>query len=1521
MKSRGVTYRAGGTGRADYALWDIIENDKSFKPVAETTTYDAGTSTIIIPGLVTIEEKAKKKNDVKARSMLLMALLNKHLMTFNQYKDAKTLFAAIEIIFDLEKIHENDVEEIDLKWQLALLSMRAKRFFQKTGKKITINGRDIAGYDKSKVEWFNCHKLGHFARECKSYMVNDEAPTNMAFIALSDSENIDAPLIEDWESNDEDEVESPPEKERKNVEPSIDKVEVEIPKQNDKPAWRPIKYAEIYRTQRPRARCKYHQRERMVNGTNHSRVNHNATTIPKAMLTRTGLKHVNSVRLVNPKRNFFKKINTAKEKVNTARPNSVVLNAVRANKGKAVKASTCHSHKKIEDQGYFNNGCSWHMTGNISYLINFKEFYEGYVAFEGGAKGGKITGKGTIRTADESHVLLKVPRKNNMYSVDMKNIVPKKDLTCLVAKATNDESMHWHRRLDLFSPTSVSSIMPKKYSHVITDDFSNFTWVFFLVTKDEISRILKSFITKIENLLDKKIKIIICDNGTKFKNRVMNEFSKEKGIKKEYSVARSPQQNGVAERKNKTLIKAARTMLADSKLPITFWAEAVNTACYVHNRVLVVKPHFKTPYELFRGRTLALNEEFFFGYSTNSKAFRVYNTRTRKVEENLHIMFFENKPLIVGKEASFDAGQSSMEEGPNQDYILMPLWNDDSLFDSFPKDSDSENSDTDGSINIIRLNDDYFGANNDMRSLNGVELDISNLSTTYHVLMTPNTRINKDHSFDNVIGDMQSGAQTRRMTVTTDEQGFISAIYEEKTYVDLHTCLFAYFLSQDKPKRITNALKDPAWVEVIQEELMQFHLQKMDVKSAFLYGRIEEEVYVCQPPGFEDPDYTDKVYKVEKALFEVKNNLHIECNDKGVNFIEARINQSLKEFLHQPHDEKVRELVSNSPRVDEEVKHMFDHTSETIDTTKENNVKGGFNINSGAVSGHLCGKDVSNDNPTKCDSPAIGVIRLIFSHDSDGNHGDNGSSDIEEVIIEKVAPDVDISQSKPVVIVSDTEKILDLTFEKVNTFNYGGIGLSMSATHKIFDGHTYFLFMKAWAAAARGSPERMSQSFVASQVFPNDPSFKYSWPSKFTNTESIITNYCHFLLESQPDLPMLMGEIRESIAKINSDHIESIKGENGQKEFNQILRSLKDLTNVTEDGDNCLFVTSILHSGMYELDFGWGKPIWYCDMNAGFSRIVALNDTLKAGSAEATVTLKCDEMEIFEHDHELLSYVMVDPTSSPSMSSLQLEVRNLSETHKKKVDVYFSKAESDGIFDILMTAVSIIYQKEKSKECEKDWKENTVTNYTICYYCGILTTDITKNQKRKRTSEKDFSNNEVKLLKEPLKEKTEQVQQMIRDQAKEYHENKTAMQKKEELWQSKESLLIRVLTDVLKIIEQLKTKQIRLEEHKDEEIRELKSQLQKEKEKRTQDQKEFPPLKSSQIARPSIETEVHYSGNTTASPKVRKITNQLYNVKVDFDIPDCPTFRTTAIINISMVHKQKSHSRRGTGAPNSYRFL
>ncbi|GJY44883.1 putative ribonuclease H-like domain-containing protein [Tanacetum coccineum] len=226
----------------------------------------------------------------------------------------------------------------------------------------------------------------------------------------------------------------------------------------------------------------------------------------------------------------------------------------------------------------------------------------------------------------------------------------------------------------------------------------------------------------------------------------MIEFCGSKGIKREYSNARTPQQNGVAERKNRTLIEAARTMLADSFLPNTFWAEAVSTACYVLNRVLVTKPQNKTPYELITGKLPIISyirpfgchvtilntidhlgkfeekadEGFLVGYSLSSKAFRVYNLATKRVEENLHIKFLENKPNVAGigptwlfnldyltdsinyqpvrlenqatknagpQEANTSAGtqdntvagNSDMEDEPVQEYCVLPLWSSYSL--------------------------------------------------------------------------------------------------------------------------------------------------------------------------------------------------------------------------------------------------------------------------------------------------------------------------------------------------------------------------------------------------------------------------------------------------------------------------------------------------------------------------------------------------------------------------------------------------------------------------------------------------------------------------------------------------------------------------------------------------------------------------------------------------------------------------------------------------------------------------
>ncbi|GJZ46827.1 putative ribonuclease H-like domain-containing protein [Tanacetum coccineum] len=716
-------------------------------------------------------------------------------------------------------------------------------------------------------------------------------------------------------------------------------------------------------------------------------------------------------------------------------PNSAVVNVVRANQVNAVKASTCwvwrptklnsasitlKRHNYVDEQG---RSKLWMLKAHDKdhvLSLDFKEFDGGCVTFGGGAKGGKITGKGTFKIgkldfenvyfvkelqfnlfsvsqmcdkknsvlftntgcfvlspdfklADESQVLLKVPRKNNMYIVDIKNIVPKECLTCLVAKATLDESMLWHRRLghvnfktisklvkenlvrglpikrfendqtcvaclkgkqhkasckskiqnsitqplfmlhmDLFGLTFMSSVINKKYCLVVTDDYSRFTWVFFLASKDETSGILKSFISEIENLVDKKVKIIRCDNGTKFKNRVMSKFCKQKGIKREFSVARTPQQNSVAERRNRTQIEATRTITPALSFmrPLGCHVTILYTLDYLGK---------------FDGKS---DEGFFVGYSLNSKAFRVYNIRTKKVEESLHISFLEDKPIIVGDgpkwlfdidvlkksmnyvlvvgtnsndlvgtEESIGAGHSSKETGSSQDYILTPLWKDGLLFDYSLKNASndepqpssdagkkddesvckesgiadqekSENSTQDvntarPSINtkldMFSLRDNATATHADFFS-DETEVDMRNITTIYPIPSTPNTRIHKDHLLDHVIGDEEPKKVYRNKK---DERGII---------IRNKARLVAQGYTQEEGIDYDEVFALVARIEAIRlflayASFKDFVVYQMDVKSVFLYGKIEAEVYVCQPLGFEDPEFPGIFYKVEKALY------------------------------------------------------------------------------------------------------------------------------------------------------------------------------------------------------------------------------------------------------------------------------------------------------------------------------------------------------------------------------------------------------------------------------------------------------------------------------------------------------------------------------------------------------------------------------------------------------------------------------------------------------------------------------
>ncbi|GKF26883.1 retrovirus-related pol polyprotein from transposon TNT 1-94, partial [Tanacetum coccineum] len=207
--------------------------------------------------------------------------------------------------------------------------------------------------------------------------------------------------------------------------------------------------------------------------------------------------------------------------------------------------------------------------------------------------------------------------------------------------------------IDLCGPMQVASINGKRYILVIVDDYSRYTWTLFQSSKDETPEVLKYFLTMIQRNLEAPVISIRTDNGTKFLNKTLNAFFKEEGIEHQTSTPRTPEQNGVVERQNRTLVEAARTMLLASKLLLFFLAKAIATACYTQNRSIIIPTHEKTEYHIINDRKSLIKHLHIFGctcyltrdgenldkmkekghpcilvgYFTQSKGYRVYNKR------------------------------------------------------------------------------------------------------------------------------------------------------------------------------------------------------------------------------------------------------------------------------------------------------------------------------------------------------------------------------------------------------------------------------------------------------------------------------------------------------------------------------------------------------------------------------------------------------------------------------------------------------------------------------------------------------------------------------------------------------------------------------------------------------------------------------------------------------------------------------------------------------------------------------
>nr|KYP55915.1 Retrovirus-related Pol polyprotein from transposon TNT 1-94 [Cajanus cajan] len=463
--------------------------------------------------------------------------------------------------------------------------------------------------------------------------------------------------------------------------------------------------------------------------------------------------------------------------------------------------------------------------------------------------------------------------------------------------------------MDLFGPSRTMSLGGNYYGLVIVDDYSRFTWVMFLANKSEAFNDFKKFAKLVQNEKNTNITSIRSDHGGEFQNVLFQKICEEHDINHNFSAPRTPQQNVVVERKNRSLEELARTMLNETKLPKHFWADTINTTCHVLNKVLIRPILKKIPYEIYNGRKpkisyfrvfgckcFVLNngkeqhekfdakadETIFLGYSTNSKAYKVYNKRTLIVEESVHVVF---------------------DETNKQETKQIEIQDLTDLLDQPPLESEpSEKPKESESIETTKKTSEQ---------------------------LPKEWKTSKDLSIENIIGNIAKGVSTRRSIK--------------------NICNTMAFVSQVKPKIINEALHDEHWLMAMQEELnqfernevwdlvpllsdypiigtkwifrnkldesriiirnkamlvakgynqeeeidyhetfapvarikairllfayasiMNFKLYQMDVKSAFLNGLIQEEVYVEQPPGFVDFKYPNHVYKLKKALYGLK---------------------------------------------------------------------------------------------------------------------------------------------------------------------------------------------------------------------------------------------------------------------------------------------------------------------------------------------------------------------------------------------------------------------------------------------------------------------------------------------------------------------------------------------------------------------------------------------------------------------------------------------------------------------------
>ncbi|KAI3685795.1 hypothetical protein L6452_35053 [Arctium lappa] len=523
-------------------------------------------------------------------------------------------------------------------------------------------------------------------------------------------------------------------------------------------------------------------------------------------------------------------------------------------------------------------------------------------------------------------------RKENVYVIDMDSTTTEN--VCFLSKASFDVNWLWHKRLShlnfktlnslsskklvsglpqhsyakesLYSAFNIQSIAGKKYTLVIVDEFSRYTRVIFLRCKSDTPEELISFVKKIS----------------------LNNFFENKGISHNFSSVRTPHQNGIDERRNRTIIEAARSMLSDSHLPTQFWAEAVNTACFTQNRSLIVKRFGKTAYELFHGRKPSISflhifgcqcfilnnkdqlgkfdpkvdDGIFLGYSSISKAYRVFNKRRQFVEETIHVTFDEtrsanSKPIADNEELNAWMFSHYRETEPcfsNHQHSNPSAADDDPSI--IPPSTESNSWVSVEPLNTLLPSKPSFPENllenNGMSDTQKLIADEPQASSSVNIhIVDP---ISEPKKVDDALRDPNwvSVMQEELTEFTRNKVWNLVPRPSDKTVIgtkwvfrnklDEHG-----IVTRNKARLVTQGYRqeedidyDETFAPVARLEAIRlflayavykdFIVYQMDVKSAFLNGKLNEEVYVEQPPGFYEPKYPNYVYKLDKALYGLK---------------------------------------------------------------------------------------------------------------------------------------------------------------------------------------------------------------------------------------------------------------------------------------------------------------------------------------------------------------------------------------------------------------------------------------------------------------------------------------------------------------------------------------------------------------------------------------------------------------------------------------------------------------------------